>query len=178
MRYEWVFFRSRACVLSVMPTEKSSRPLSAVRKASSHGSRPTPRRRNPRRGGSQSKADIELVAKFAEVLGSTKGRRKSRKRRAGLSQAIDRIHVPGPGALDVMPGARLTDTGDLDDVPAAPCLAVHRRHRIQGIWRGAASWCLTLAVIVTFVGGMGLVVLSQVPGSDRAIVKTASAQPM
>ncbi len=77
-----------------------------------------------------------------------------------------------------MPGARLTGTGDLDDVPAAPCLAVHRRHRIQGIWRGAASWCLTLAVIVTFVGGMGLVVLSQVPGSDRAIVKTASAQPM
>lgn len=170
-------FVSRVCAQR-MPTLKSSRQPSANRKAVKKSSGSNRRRRKTRQAEAQSSADIELVAKFAEALGTASGRRRPRKGRAGLSQAIDQGCAPITGALDVMPGARLAGTNDRDVQPDAACLAVHRRRRIQVMWRGAASWCLAAAVTGTFVAGMALVVLSHAPGPERAIVKTASAKQL
>lgn len=165
-----------------MSQPSPSRRLSARKTASTRaaGRASSSRRASKKLRPSRAKeaaADALLIAQFAEALGQAPAARKRRKG-GSLLQALETVNS-GPDFLSAMPGVRVQDmqqTYDArGDVVPAPCVAVHRRHRL---WAGLAkvgSYCFAVLVSAGIIGVTAFALESQTRNTPHATVAYSDA---
>lgn len=131
--------------------------------------------RKPRKAAATVPTEINpfLIAQFEEALGgiSTAPRKARKGKGKSLRDALEGA-ASSQSVFAAMPGVRIevpiAATASTADILPAPCVAVHRRHRVRARLAHAASYCFAILVSAGIIGATAYGIASQAPRGDHA----------